>query len=98
MKRIRRVLGSMLPAVLLLMLVSSLPVAADSVSGKIQAVDVPNRMITLEDGTDLVIPPTVQVSRKQLKEGTNVKVTYEESGGMKVVRTFEVLPPMPPAR
>jgi hypothetical protein len=50
-------------------------------------------MLTLEDGTQLTIPPTVNVPRGALKEGAIVKASFEERGGQKIVTSLEVRGP-----
>jgi hypothetical protein len=47
-------------------------------------------MVTLEDGMQLMIPPTVQVAREDLKPGADVQASYEDKGGQKVVTSIEV--------
>jgi len=47
-------------------------------------------MVTLDDGTELTIPPTVSIPRGTLKEGAMVKASFEEQGGKKVVTSLEV--------
>jgi hypothetical protein len=60
------------------------------IQGKIQSVDPSGRMLTLEDGTRLMIPPTVSVPQGALKEGVIVKASFEERAGQKVVTSLEV--------
>jgi Cu/Ag efflux protein CusF len=64
--------------------------AAGQVEGKIKSVDPSGGMVTLEDGTQLTIPPSVKVQRAALKEGAIVKASFEERGGQKVVTSMEV--------
>jgi len=79
-------------------LVAALAVApaawAGDVQGKIKSVDQTGRMltleVTLEDGTQLVIPATVQVNRKDLMPGADVKAAFEEKGSQKAVTSIEV--------
>jgi len=67
------------------------PVAwAADVEGKIKSVDASGKMVTLDDGTKLTIPPTLTVEKKALKPG--VKASYEEKGGQKVATSFMVMP------
>ncbi len=63
------------------------------IEGKIKAVDPSGSKILLEDGTQLTIPPTVNVKREALKEGAIVKASFEEKGGQKVVTSMEVKGP-----
>jgi len=72
--------------------IAAAPWAAETVSGKIMAVSQDGDAILLEDGTELVVPSTIKVSKEQLKAGATVKVTYEEAGDEKVVRSIEVQP------
>ncbi|HSB70659.1 MAG TPA: hypothetical protein VLT62_15135 [Candidatus Methylomirabilis sp.] len=64
--------------------------AMQQVEGKIKSLDPSGRMLTLEDGTRLMIPPTVSVPRGTLKEGAIVKASFEERSGQKVVTSLEV--------
>jgi Protein of unknown function (DUF1344) len=81
------VLGS-LAAVLALGTMAS----AAEISGKVKAVDPAGKSITLDDGTTLMIPATAKVDKKALAPGTDVKASYEEKGGMKVVNSIQVAP------
>ena len=60
------------------------------IEGAIKSVDPSGRMLTLADGTQLTIPPTVSVPKADLKEGTIVKASFEERGGQKVVTSLQV--------
>jgi hypothetical protein len=62
------------------------------IQGAIQSVDPSGRMLTLEDGTQLTIPPTLNVPREALKEGEIVKASFEVRAGQKVVTSLEVQP------
>ncbi len=61
-----------------------------TVQGKIAHVD--GTRVTLEDGTVLVIPGDLKVSRESLKKGALVQARYEEKGGQKIVRGITVQP------
>ncbi len=63
------------------------------IEGKIKAVDPSGRIVLLEDGTRLMIPPTVNVPKALLKEGAIIKASFEEKGGQKVVTSLEVKGP-----
>jgi Cu/Ag efflux protein CusF len=63
---------------------------AKELQGQIKSVD-PTGKLTLADGTQLMIPESVQVARAELKPGARVKVAYEEKGGQKVVTHLEVM-------
>jgi Protein of unknown function (DUF1344) len=65
---------------------------AAEVEGKIKSVDPSGKMVTLDDGTKLTIPPTLSVEKKALQPGANVKASYEEKGGQKVATSFLVMP------
>ncbi len=58
--------------------------------GKIKTVDPAGRIITLTDGTQLTIPATVRLGRTALRPGAEVKASYEEKNGEKVVRIIDV--------
>lgn len=62
------------------------------VEGKIKSVDPSGRMVELEDGTKLTIPPALNVPRESLKEGAILKASFEERGGQKVVTSMQVEP------
>ncbi len=69
------------------------PVAwAGDVQGKLKNVDASGRVLTLEDGTRLTIPPTMKVERKDLMPGAQVKASFEDKSGEKVVTAINVQP------
>ena len=61
---------------------------AEDVSGKIRSIDQSQRMIVLEDGTELWIAEGLATDT--LKDGASVKASYEERDGKKVVTGFQV--------
>src|SRR5262245_1776956 len=65
---------------------------AGDVEGKIKSVDQTGRMLTLEDGTKLMIPASVRVNRKDLMPGTDVKDSFEDKGTQEAVTQIEVRP------
>lgn len=74
---------------LALLLVAPVPGAwAGEIEGKIQKIDSADRVLILEDGTQLWIPQ--DQSLETLKEGAIVKAVYEEKDGKKVVTSFKV--------
>jgi uncharacterized protein DUF1344 len=83
-------------AIFVLALVSILTVGtvawAGDVEGQIKSVDTSGRVVTLEDGTMLTIPPTARVDKNALKPGATVKASFEEKGGEKVVTAIQVTP------
>jgi outer membrane lipoprotein-sorting protein len=58
------------------------------ISGKIQKIETADRMVVLEDGTQLWLAEGVSVY--DLKEGSSVKCAYEHRDGKKVVTSVEV--------
>jgi hypothetical protein len=69
------------------------PVAwAADIQGKIKSVDPSGKMVTLDDGTQLMIPPTIKLEKQALQPGANVKASYEEKNGQKVATSFMVMP------
>ena len=62
--------------------------AAD-VQGKVKAVEQNGKSVTLEDGTKLMIPATAKVDKNALKPGANVKASFEEKDGQKVVTSIQ---------
>jgi len=69
------------------------PIAwAAEVQGKIKSVDPSGHMVTLDDGTQLTLPPTLTVEKQSLKPGASVKASYEEKDGQKIATSFMVLP------
>ncbi len=64
------------------------PVWAEEVLRKVQKVDLTERTVVLEDGTQLWMAESV--SMDILKEGDTIKVAYEEKDGKKVVMQVEV--------
>jgi hypothetical protein len=77
-----------LMVVVALLLAIPLVALAEDVSGKIQSVDSSERAIVLEDGTKLWIAEGLPIDN--LKEGAQVKASYEERDGKKVVTSIEV--------
>ena len=65
---------------------------AEDIQGKIKSVDRTGRLLTLEDGTQLMLPATVKINRQDLMPGADVKASYEAKGDQKVVTTIEVHP------
>jgi hypothetical protein len=78
-------------ALVLSLALGSLAWAGD-VEGKIKSVDQSGRVVTLEDGTKLMIPATARVDKNMLKPGASVKASFEEKGADKVVTSIQVMP------
>jgi hypothetical protein len=66
------------------------PTAAADVEGKIKSVEVNQRVLTLEDGTQLYWTESVTVT-EAVKSGALVRATYEDQGGQFVLTSLEVL-------
>jgi len=58
------------------------------VEGKIQAVNTDERTVTLDNGARLWLPDTADLD--VLKEGVEIKASYEERDGKNVVTDLEV--------
>lgn len=71
-----------------LVLTLSMAAWAGEAAGKVQEVNQAERVITLEDGTQLWIAEGLPMD--QIKEGAKVKASYEERDGKKVVSSIEV--------
>jgi hypothetical protein len=81
----RKVFG----VVLVFLLVFGVAMAsADEIAGKIRMVDTGQRMLVLEDGTQLWVAEGVPL--ENLKDGASVKASYEERDGKKVATNIEV--------
>jgi hypothetical protein len=64
--------------------------AEKMVEGKVKAVDMAKKQVTLEDGTTLTIPTTLPVQWTSIKPGSTVMASYVEAGQTKTVKKFEV--------
>jgi uncharacterized protein DUF1344 len=62
--------------------------AADMIEGKIQSVDTSDRVFTLEDGTKVWVAEGLPIEK--LKEGAQVKASYEVRDGKNVATDIEV--------
>jgi Cu/Ag efflux protein CusF len=74
-------------AVTLLLAMSGGAWAAD-VSGKIKSVDTSEKSFTLEDGTKVWVSEGVEIDK--LKEGADVKASYDEKDGKNMATSVEV--------
>jgi Cu/Ag efflux protein CusF len=81
----RKILGITL-AVLLALSIGAW--AADMIEGKIQSVDTSDRVFTLEDGTKVWVAEGLPIEK--LKEGAQVKASYEVRDGKNVATDIEV--------
>ena len=75
-----------------LLVAASVAWAAQIIERKIMSVDPYGKMVTLLEGTQLMIPPHVKVQRDALKEGATVRATFEQKGGQNVVTSIVVHP------
>ena len=66
------------------------PALAGEVTGKVQKVDTDQKMVMLEDGTQLWLAEGT--SADNVKEGAKVKVSYDENDGKNWAKSFEILP------
>ncbi len=64
---------------------------AVTVVGKIKEIDLANRMLTLDDGTQFTLPEALEYSSFP-RTGDQVEVTYGEQGMQKTVRWIDVEP------
>jgi hypothetical protein len=62
---------------------------AVSVVGKIKEIDLTNRVLTLDDGTQFTLPDSLEYSSFP-RTGDQVDVTYGEQGMQKTVRWIDV--------
>ena len=74
--------------VLMLLAFSAMAASAVDVEGKIQSVDPGERTITLDNGTKVWISDAM--ASDELKEGAEVKVSYEEKDGKNVATSVEM--------
>ena len=70
--------------------------AAAEIEGKIQAIDMGNNQVVLEDGTALTYDDSTKITvdgqeanLNDLKEGAKVKASYEEKDGNKLATTLD---------
>jgi uncharacterized protein DUF1344 len=80
----RKVLG----ITLALLLSLGVTAWAGEISGKIQSIDPAERAIVLDDGSKLWVSEGVALDG--LKEGANVKASYEERDGKMIATSLEV--------
>lgn len=64
-------------------------VAAGQIEGKIKSVDPSTRSITLENGTELIVPAEAVTDQRLLQAGAEIRANFEEKDGRKVVTTLE---------
>ena len=62
---------------------------AGDLEGKVQTIVIADRMVVLEDGKQVWIAEGLSMA--ELKEGTQVKVVYEERDGKLVATSVEIV-------
>ena len=78
--------------ILAVVMALALPVAgawAGDMEGKVKQIEVNQRVLTLEDGTKLYWTDSVTV--KEIKQGAQVKATYEEKDGKFVLTNIQIV-------
>ena len=81
----KRIVGVVLAVALV---VGVAPAWAREVKGKVTRYDTTTRVITLEDGTQYVVTEKVKV-KETIKQGTKVKLTYDEREGKNWITGYE---------
>jgi hypothetical protein len=67
-------------------------VEGDVVEGRISRVDLRTRAITLDNGREYLIPPSMALNLALVPEGAAVKIRYGVNGGRNLVTHIEVRP------
>jgi outer membrane lipoprotein SlyB len=76
-------------AILLCALITAVaPAIAGELEGKVRSISPADRTITLDNGETIVVPQSMALD--QLKQGAEVKVSFEESDGKKVATDIEL--------
>jgi hypothetical protein len=83
-----RQLVSVVMVTVLVLVLAVAGARAEEIQGKIQKVDMAERTIVLDDGTELWVAEGVPMEKAT--EGAAVKASYEERDGKKVATTLEV--------
>ena len=60
------------------------------VQGTIASLDRAGKSVTLDNGTQLMIPDSLKVTRENLKKGARIKATYEKQAGKNVATSFQI--------
>jgi hypothetical protein len=81
----KRIMGLTLAT---LLWVSVAAVSAAEISGKVQALDAGERVVVLDNGTKLWVAEGLPMDK--LKEGAEVRASYEERDGKNVITALEV--------
>lgn len=84
-----RLIGKALAGMLMGTMLLAGIAAAGEIEGKIHSVDLITRSITLENGTQLMIPAGAVVEdQRLLQPGAEIRASFEEKDGQKVVMTL----------
>lgn len=59
--------------------------------GRVTRVDPATRRITLDNGEDYVIPPSLEAAWKMVADGSAVRVRYNVDGGRNIVSRLELV-------
>lgn len=81
-------IAGLLAASPLLLVSDAIAQQSKQVSGSVKSVDASKKMVTLDDGTMLMVSDEAKL--KELKPGTKIKASYNETGGQKVTTSIEV--------
>src|SRR5262245_66504409 len=65
---------------------------SDKMSQKVEGTikSVRGNMVTLEDGTEISIPSSMNVTKDQLKPGAQISAEYAPKAGQKVARSIQI--------
>lgn len=61
---------------------------SQTVEGRIKSVR--GTLVTLEDGTELLVPAAVNVARDHLKPGAQITAEYHERAGQKIAKSVDI--------
>jgi Cu/Ag efflux protein CusF len=65
---------------------------ATALSGRVRSIDPSGSTMTMEDGTNLRLPPAIQrLNEAALREGVTVEAAYDNQGGYNVVRDLRII-------
>jgi hypothetical protein len=65
---------------------------SDTIGQKVEGTikSVHGNMVTLEDGTEISIPSSIQMTKDQLKPGTQISAEYEQRGSHKIAKSIQI--------
>jgi ferric-dicitrate binding protein FerR (iron transport regulator) len=75
-------------AVVIVLLAAPAIALSAEVQGKVKTIDAGDRVVTLEDGTQITIPEGIAID--MLKEGADITVSYEERDGKNQATNVEM--------